>query len=411
MSNTLITPTVIAKVGLVQLENNLVLGNMVNRQYKNEFVKVGNTVNIRKPVKFVTTKSATLTKQDVKESNAAITISTQAHVGWEFSSQDLTLTVEEYSQRYIEPAMITLANTIDGDLASLYRYVYNEVGTPGTTPATFAALAAAAQRLDEEGAPDTNRYCVMNPAGWYAMADGLKGVFNQSMTNDFLRGVKLGSLAGLDLYMDQNIKVHTVGPLGGTPVVAGNQSHTYPQVDPSVGLASAPTLATSGWTAAAAARLKAGDVFTIGTSTATVYAVNPVNKQNTGVARQFTVLDDFSSAADGTGSIKIWPPIITSGPYQNCSVQAANNAAITVVGTADTLYPQNLVFQKDAFALVMVPMELPAGAAFKSRQTDKGISVRVTQDYDITNDTNIIRIDVLYGVACLYPELAVRLTG
>lgn len=410
MSNTLITPTIIAKEALMQLENNLVMGNLVHREYKNEFAKVGATVNIRKPVKFVTTKSATLTKQNVVESNAAITVSTQAHVGWEFSTSDLTLTIDEYSSRYIEPAMITLANSIDNDLTGLYLYVYNEVGTPGVTPNTFNALGAVGQRMDEEAIPSSGRNLVLNPAAHWAMADGLKGAFNPAMVSDLIRNAKLGTIAGFDIYMDQNIRTHTVGPMGGTPLTnqVAAQTHTYPQVDPSVGTSSAPVLITDGWTASAASRVKAGDVFTIDG----VYAVNPVNKVSTGTLRQFVCLADQSSDASGNiAALKIWPPIITSGPYQNCSTGAANDKALTFVGTASTQYPQNLAFHRNAFALVTLPLEMPDGAAFKARQTNKGLSVRVVKDYDITNDTDIIRIDVLYGVACLYPELACRLVG
>ena len=89
----------------------------------------------------------------------------------------------------------------------------------------------------------------------------------------------------------------------------------------------------------------------------------------------------------------------------------ADNAAITVVGTGGTLYPQNLCFHKNAFALVTVPLEIPEGASFRDRVTMNGLSVRVVKDYDIAEDVEIIRLDILYGVKAIYPDLACRLTG
>ena len=123
MANSLITPTIIAQEALFQLENNLQMANQVHREYREEFVKVGTSVNIRKPVKFQTSDGATLVKQDVEEVNTSITVTSQKHVGWEFSSLDLTMTIEEYSERYITPAMITLAQTVDKEGLGLFDQV------------------------------------------------------------------------------------------------------------------------------------------------------------------------------------------------------------------------------------------------------------------------------------------------
>ncbi len=101
MANSLITPSIIAKEALFNLENNIILGDKVHRQYKNEFVKIGNTVTIRRPVKFVVSDGAARVNQDVTETTTSIVIDQRKHVSWNFSSQDLTLTVFEYAERYI----------------------------------------------------------------------------------------------------------------------------------------------------------------------------------------------------------------------------------------------------------------------------------------------------------------------
>ena len=149
MANTVVTPSMIAKEMLVQLENNLVFANRVHREYKSEFTGgQGSTVYIRKPVKFYTADGATRVNQDVEEKTTNIVINQRKHVSLKFATQDLTLSIEDYSERYVKPAAITLANTMDKAVAGLYTSVWNAVGTPGTTPATFAAVALAAQRMD-----------------------------------------------------------------------------------------------------------------------------------------------------------------------------------------------------------------------------------------------------------------------
>jgi hypothetical protein len=206
----------------------------------------------------------------------------------------------------------------------------------------------------------------------------------------------LGNIAGADIYASQNVPTWTYGPRGGAPLVNGaGQTGT--------------SLVTDGWTAAAATRVAVGDVFTI----ASVFAVNPVNKQSTGQLRQFVVASGSNTASDGAGNLTltISPPITTSGAYQTVTAGAADNAALTFVGTASTSYPHNGMFHRDAFALVTVPLELPRGATFKARASYDGVSVRVINDYDIDNDRDIIRLDVMYGTKTLYPELACRIVG
>ena len=178
MANVLINPSIIAKAALFQLENNMVMGDKVHREYKNEFVKIGDSVTIRRPTQFVVSDGATRVNQDVHEPTTSITIDQRKHVSWKFSAQDLTLTIEQYSERYIKPAMIQLANKIDLTLCQEGALkFFNVVGAAGTTPADFAALAAAAQRMDEMGIPDDmNRCLVLNPAARWTMADGLGAV-------------------------------------------------------------------------------------------------------------------------------------------------------------------------------------------------------------------------------------------
>ena len=413
MANSLVTPTMIAKEALMQLENNVVMGNQVHREYKKEFTGgQGDTVSIRKPVKFYTADGATRVNQDVEEKTTSITIDQRKHVSWAFNTQDLTLSIEEYSERYIKPAAITLANTVDRSLYGLYTNAWNSVGTPGTTPADFAAIAGSAQRLDEMAVPSDNRSMMLTPSAHYAIAGNQLTLDSiGTMGKSAYESAQVGRVAGFDTFSSQNVQNHTVGVATGTPLINGaTQEVTY---NASTGTPS-QTLVTDGWTNSTTGILKAGDVFTI----AGVFAVNPVPGEGTTgktvmpYLQQFTVLADADSGATtGPATLTISPAIIISGPYQTVSASPANNAAITVRGTSATAYPQNLGFHKNAFALVTCPLAMPDGAAFKARETHKGFSMRVVKDYDITNDLDIIRLDILYGVKAIYPELATRLWG
>ena len=412
MANTLITPTMIAREALIQLENNLVMGNNVHREYVNEFRKVGDTVNIRRPVKFDVTDGAVLTKQDVEEANTSIVVDQRKHVGWGFTTQDLTLTIEEFSERYIRPATIALANKIDRDLCTLYDDVYNWVGTPGQTVNSYADFALAPQRLDEGAVPTDMRRSVLAPADHWGVAGSQTGLFFTQIGTPAYRRGSIGEIGGIETFMDQNVRTHTTGTFttGSTPLVNGaNQNVTYANANK---ITYSQTLITDGW-ANSTAVLTAGDVITL----AGVNAVNPVpgqtgtGKDDLGRLQQFVVLNAATSDGSGNATITISPPIITSGPFQTVTAAPANNAAITPLGTEATGYTQNLAFHRNAFALVTVPLEMPDGVSFKARETHRGISMRVVKDYDIVNDDDVIRLDVLYGVKTLYNDLATRLSG
>lgn len=393
-SNTLVTPTIIAREAILALRNNLVMGSLVNKQYSKEFKEIGTAVTIRQPVKFRTTKAQARSNVNLAESVETFTVSIQAQVSWAFSSVELTMKVEEYVKRYISPAGAAIANTIDSDLLGLYVNIYNEVGTPGTIPSTFAVLGDAAQRLDDESCPQNSRYAAFNPAANWSMADALKGTFSPQLANDTVRKGELGTIANMGINMSQNVKTHTTGifTTGSTPAVNG-------------GSQTGASLITDGW--GGSGTVKAGDIFTI----ADVYAVNPESGVSTGVLRQFVVTADNADAgADMT--IAISPSIITSGAYQTVDSSPADSALLTFVGTESTQYVKNVVFQEDAFGLVVIPMAMPAGVwgtVIKDNRT--GFSIRVVKQYDINADEEIIRLDTLYGIKTLNAALACRITG
>lgn len=401
-----LTPTVIAKEALMLLSNNMVMGRLVHKEYKNEFKKVGSSVNLRTPVKFSATAAKNLSASSVEEYNEAFSVATQVHVGWAFSSVNLTHTIDEYSKRYITPAVLALANYVDAALCGLYDDVQHSAGTPGTTPSAYSDFGDCQTKLDDAACPTDGRMAVLNPAAHWSMADGLKGTFAQKPANDIHTKGYLGTVANLDIHMDQNIARHLTGTFttSATPLV-DDQSIAEGDAD----------LVSDGWNGSTST-VKAGDIFTVGNSSSTyVYSVNPVSGTSTGVLKQFVILND-ETASSGHITLDLFsstgPGMRASGSHKNISVLPADSSTINMLGTETSYYPQNLVFHRNAFGLVTLPIVMPAGV-WGARVTDKqtALSIRVLKDYDVYYDEEIIRLDILYGLCTLHPELSCRLWG
>lgn len=402
MANTLLTISMITREALRVLENNLTFAKGVNRQYDDQFAKsgakIGDTLNIRKPARYVGRTGATLSVEDHTETSVPLQLATQFGVDVQFTSKDLALSLDDFGKRFLNPAMATVANKIDRDGLLSYRDVFNAVGTPGTVPNSLLTYLNAGVKMDFQACPkDGERSIVVGPLAQATIVDALKGLFQSSdQIKDQYESGNMGRTAGFKWSMDQNVITHTFGPQGGTPLVNGaSQTGT--------------SLATKGWTASAASRLKQGDIFTI----AGVNAVNPQTRQSTGQLAQFVVTADFSSDGSGNGAVSIYPAITTSGAFQTVDSSPADGAAITVMGTASQLSPAHLAYHRDAFCLGMADLPLPGGVDMASRISDNqlGVSIRMVRQYDIVNDRFPCRLDVLYGWKTIYPELACRVQG
>jgi hypothetical protein len=410
MVSNLLTPSIIAKEGLMHLDNNLVAANMVYRAYESEFgeAKIGDTLTIRKPVKYAVRTGAVAQMQDATEGKVQIKIDTQRGVDLRFPTKDLTLTIDRFADRYLKHPMIALANQVDLDILSMYKSVWNWVGTPGQTLSGYKSFINGPQRLDEMAVP-TPRAACLAPSDFYGMASSFTGLYVPDVAKTAIEKSKLPMVGNTDCYASQNVLNHAVGAYAGTPVISATASaNGVTNTGVTTYLAAKDTDQTAilvdGLTAGAT--LNQGDVFTI----AGVYAVNPVTRQVLPYLQQFVV----AAPVTATGSADVVttaPAIIVSGQYQTVSAAPAQNAALTFMGAASSSHAQNLVFHENAFALCMVPMELPEGAVKKARQSYKGLSIRVICDYDIVNDINMWRLDILYGVKPIYPDLATRLSG
>ena len=403
MANSLLTIDMITRKALEILENNLVLTRNVNRQYDDSFAvegaKIGSTLRIRLPDRALVSDGATLTVQDDNEQYTTLSVASQKHIGVQFTSQELTMQLDDFADRVLKPRISQLAASIDADVANAYKSVYASVGTPGTTPATSLVLLQAQQKLNEAAAGMSPRYATVNPAANAGLVEGLKGLFNPTSTisRQFKSGLMGEGVLGYDeINMSQSIKVHT----------CGTRAATGDLVNGTISTQGATTISIDG--DSGSATVTVGDVFTV----AGVYAVNPQTRESTGALQQFTVTAVNTAAGGAFTNIAVSPAMYTSA-HALATIDAfpQDGAAVTFVGAPSTSYPQNLVYHKDAITFATADLLLPQGVDMASRAVHNGISLRVVRQYDINNDRMPCRIDVLYGYGVIRPQMACRMWG
>lgn len=400
MSNTILTSSLIAKETLAVIENNCAFGGMVNREYEtvqsqsmSSGYEPGATLNIRKPSRYTYRSGRVAVPQASVDSTIPLTLS-QGGADINFNLFERTLQITDRRiQKKINAAAATIINEIDRvGLLLAKTAVYNTLNPTGALPTTqieaVNAITAINRRLDEMGAPrDNMRGLVMNPGFNASSVSGFAGLFNgqAKLGRQYDSGLMVDAL-GLSYAMDQNVAVHTNGAATATNINGAGQTGSTINV-----------IAVAGGT------LAAGTVITL----PGVFAVNPQSRVSTGVLADFVVTADAVATAT---SISISPAIVTSGPYQNVTASPTTAQPYVIKGAASTSYGCNVGFHEDAFTLAMVPMATPpSGTGARVEQiSHNGYTIKVTDFYDGTNDNVITRLDVLFGWAATYPELAVK---
>lgn len=410
MANTFLTPSVFAQEGLMQLENELVLGNKVHTDHSKEFAMVGDTVSIRRPTQYLgqdDNLDVSSYSEDITQGKTTISMNKTVSIKVDVGALDSTLSFDRVQEDVIKPVVIKMRDRIETELASLYSQLYYFTGTPGTVPSTFLSLGTGGAIMTDAGVPQAGRFAVHGTDASLALADGLKGVYVQGKAKTAFEEAEIGKYAQFMNYESVHAPTHTVGVATGTPLVnGGSQGVTYAAAKDSW----SQSLITDGWTNSTTGILKAGDIFTI----AGVNAVNPVSKQSTGRLQTFTVLADANSGAStGPATLTISPPIITSGAYQTVTAAPADNAAITVkTGTGGTSYKQSLLLHPKAFALVTRPLKIATAAGVKtSTKAGNKVTISCTEWVDGSTLQHNMRFDMLFGVKCLDPRLGARLTN
>jgi hypothetical protein len=406
MPNVALTNSVISHEALAVLKNELSFTKKISRTYDSRFAvagaKIGDTINVRKPPRYTVGTGAVMVPQDFVETSVPVRLDKQYHIGLTFSSVELLLDIDDFSRRVLQPAISQLANQIDYDGLQLYKTVSNYVGAPGVIPANLDVYLNAKAALSNCAAPmDAYRCMCINPNMASTIVFGLRGLIHSGsqIEKQYEKG-EMGVAAGWNWIEDQNCPSHTKGVvLNGAPTVNGaNQTGS--------------SLVTQAW--AAGNTLNEGDIIQI----AGVFHVNPQNRQSTGDLQPFRVTANCTADAGGAMTIPLDPPITPSGAFQTVTASPAAGATITVFGTAaagfagisGVTHREGIGFHRDAFTLACADLPVDVGGAKGTRVTDDsfGLSLRVMQQYNITTDQHLWRIDVLAGWATLRPELAVR---
>jgi hypothetical protein len=412
MSNNLLTISKITNEALMVLENELTFTSEVDRNYDDQFAvvgaKIGATVNVRKPGRFIGTTGPALNVEDFNETSVPVTLSTQFHVDTQFTTQDLALSLDMFSDRVLKPAVAAIANKIDRDgLQMAALQTANIVGTAGTPPTGLITYLTAGAYLDSEGAPrDGRRSCVVEPFTSATIVDSLKGLFvpQEAIGEQYRKGLMGRDSGGMNWKLDQNVVSQQFGNFSGTATVNTTTGAGFL----TSGWASSSTITL---TATGTVALNAGDVFQI----AGVYAVNPQNRQAYGSnkLRNF-VVKQAVTGSNGAISVVVSPAVITAGQFQNVTIPTTSTTAgVSFFNQSGVVSPQNIIMHRNAFTLAVADLELPEGVHFAGRASDKeiGLSMRVVRQYTINNDSIPTRLDVLYGWAPLYPELACRVAA
>jgi len=396
VANTLLTPTTITKEALRILHNESTFLGNVNKSYNGRFAKsgakIGETLNIRKPNQFTIRRGRVAQVQDVNEETIPLTIQQPIGVDMKFDSRELTLTLDDFSERYIRPAVSRLTAALETDmLAYVLPRVPNAVVNAGGLALSDALNARAI--LSNHLAPSTDRFALVNTQQNVDVVNGTSTLFNNQteIGRQYKEGY-MGRAAGFDWFESTTAPRFFAGAGTGYLVNGANQSSPTPLVP-----GASQTLIVDTGTG----QIAAGSVFTM----TGVFEVNPETKASNGKLRQFVVL---STNATNATQITIAPAIVTSGAKQNVTAAPADNAPINILSTASNNYDQGLFFQKDAFTLVTVDLEMPNGVDWKARETMDGVSMRLVRDWDIINDEWVTRLDILPGYAVLYEDWAVK---
>lgn len=402
MSNSLLTPTAVTREALRILHQKLNFVGNVNRQYDDSFAqsgaKIGDSLKIRLPNEYTVRTGKTIQTQDTSESSVTLQVATQKGVDVNFSSADLTMDLDDFSDRILKPAMSVLAANIESDALSMYKDVYQEVSDVGATM-TNAGVLFAQRKLTEALAPMDERCLLLNPKSNADLVSANTSLYNDrtKVSEQYKKGLIGNDFFGFDMvYQNTLLPTHTTGSEAGADTGAdvngASQTGASVTVDGTV-----------------SGTFKKGDIV----SFEGCYDVHPETKETRANLKQFTVTSDVSSSYS---SIPISPSIVTSGAKQNVSASPTDGGKVykqesddstAISGSADYLI--DLAFHKDAFAFATADLIMPKGVDFAAREVMDGLSMRIVRDYDINNDNMPCRIDLLYGYKTIRPELACRL--
>lgn len=411
-TNTLLTPTIITREMLRVLHQKCNFIGNVNRQYDDRFAqtgaKIGTSINIRMPSKYTVRTGANLSAQGHVERSTPLTVSSQYGVDVSFTTVELTMELDDFSERIIDPAMAQLAAKIENAcLTDAYKLVnqYTNATTDGLL--TYKRFSQGGANITNQLGPLSQRSMIMNPDSKVQFMDAVKGLFHdqQNIKKQYREGM-MGRTGGFDVFENTLMPSHTTGSLAGSPLTDGANLGTSATSNTWV---SQTALEVNG--ATSTTTLTAGDIITIDG----VYDAHPETKGNSGKLKTFVVQAAITLTTAATSyTVTVKPGLMygSGNAYQNCTLSGIsdlNDNTVTLIGAVSSAFGQDLQFHRDAFVFATVDLEdVSKYGAWGARASSDGISMRIARQYAIATDTVPCRIDVLFGFAGLYPELANR---
>ena len=391
MGNSILTATAVTREALRVLHAKSTFLGSINKQYDPSFAKdgakIGDSLKIRLPNQYTVRTGINMAAQDTSESSTTLQVATVKGVDLNFSSQDLTMSLDDFSTRIIEPAMSVLAATIESDvLSTVIKDVYQSSNNTSAA-ITLANVAGGRKKLQDALAPDDNRYCLLSTNDNLQLVDALKGLFAPSgkISSQFNEGV-MGRALGMDFMESTHLSNQARGAGANYVVNGANQTGSAITVGTGTGLVDVGSIVTF-----------------VGCN-----RVHPETKVDTGQLMQFVVT---ATNATNATSVTISPAIVTSGAAQNVSASPTTAQAMVITGTASTAYGQSLVYHRDAFTFATADLVQPKGVDFAAREVMDGISMSIVRDFNIADRSFPCRLDVLYGFKTLRAQLACRLAN
>lgn len=402
MANSIITPTLVVRRAIELFRNTNPFLMAMDRHWQDEFgnqsvagQKPGSTIQIRLPNDYTLRSGPTAVPQSTIEQKTPFTVAKQVGVDVSFSMVDRTMSMQDYSERIIAPAINTIVGGIAADVMTgtetIPNLVHNVDGGNNTISPTLTTWATAGALLDKNSAPRGQRKAILDPITMARTVSSFSGLFNnQDKIGNQYNSAMIGrGVLGMDWMQDPTVIPHLTGAYGALPTVNGAAQ-----------TGSAITVS------ALAGPLALGDIITF----AGCFAVNRVTKVSTGQLRQFVVT---AAVAGGATSIPIYPALIpgvgaAQAAFQTVLASPANGAAVVSLINASETYRKNFIFLPQAVTLAVVPMEMPTRGVVESyRESYDGVSIRLISFYDGINDIQVTRLDLLYGFLWVRPEWAV----
>ena len=362
-----IEPRIVAVKALQLLKDQIVLKNLVNRDYDSTYRKVGDTISVRKRVQ----RNSELFdgKVEGKEQNEIpVTITLDHHRDYTtvLGPKDETTSIVDFTAQVIEPAILSIVEGVEEDIAAylVSKAKANNVVKATPNPKDLADIAKLGLNLDKAKAPMNKRSLVLsvNHKYAYALTPNLSEV-NRAGDNQALREARLGKVYTMDTYYTQAMP-------SSKATVAGNETAFK-----ITGTKSATTVALSN-VSPSGANFKEGDCFIWD-------------------GHVYYIAESKSASGTTVDSLRIDRKL-------HKSTSGAEDVIVQNVAPS-------VAFQEDAIAFVNAPLAMPNGAVKAYTAQADGLAIRVVYAYDEQTKEDKISFDVLYGFGELRPELISKL--